>query len=362
MASEHSILVYPCEQLTVDDDTQRAARNALFGPLTQLSPGGWWFYDKDVVLNAQINPPVAASEAVAEQMGLAFMQATQDRWLSEGRTSYLFPLDSGHHRLELADTSLLSSGSRYLAWRLTWRVALSHGASAAVPEGSDGFAPAPGAEITLIIALTGRVVGGSATWRPLFDSRLEPQKTTPEDILEEVALSRAADSESEAESGHDHTTSGESDEGAIPMVFMTYWVADRIAHANHVDPRLQFAEFGAGHSHGAPLIVPVTDLGLSAEIITVASESTRTVTLVPWIVGPEGSIDMRSPPAGLKAVWTVQPVGAAPGEGATVIANGAPLKLEGLYHVTLSVTSENGPIARAHTDVCTSRAASRAFV
>lgn len=362
MDSPH-IQVFPTLDLLSRPEIEKAARDALFGPRMAVYSGGWAYHDRKGLLKLPISPVTVATADAAENVAIQFMQAAQERWARAGQTAKLFPLDRSVFRLARAETRQIWSKRRPLAWMLTWTVLADIGPDAALPNGQrTRFVPIDMAEIKLTISLTGRVVGGSATWRPTGRPVSVEQHVEPDAVLRTITAQR-----SQTGSDHDHGAAAPASGGAThsaadtssrqpqPFFELRYTAGSRHVVANFIDPRIHYVE--PGHVHGPGLVIPVTDYGLSAQILTSARRAedgeTGQITVAPWVTGCRGTVSMVPLPAGYRAHWAVVDLtDDAETENPVFRDGGAPLTLGGLAHVSFTVSNETGCIAHAYEDIC----------
>lgn len=350
--SKPQIFVYPCTSLTASPQTVKAAGAALFGRNTAVFPGGWRHYHENLVRKAVIAPPVVATADLAEAHALQFMARANERWRNAGQDSDLFPT-APHFRLVKQEVAMLKAGSRHLAWRLHWVIFAQSGPGAVLPPDHAGdWAPVEHASVVLIVSLAGVVLGGSAHWRPTGVAIAADQVQTPLGLLEHL---RAAAGAREAAPHHDPVKAPAAAVD-MPLVSMHYSGGTRSEFRNFLDPRLRFHE-GIGNSHRPDLVVPMTDYGLSAELVSTARRSgtgttaTGEVTLHPWVVSCRGTVSVGQPGVGVASYWTVTSL-ADPGDAVPArIPGGSPLRLQGLYDVAFTVRNDRGCIAHAHAAV-----------
>jgi hypothetical protein len=349
--------VHPTLDYLASAEIQKAARDALFGPKTRLMPGGWSFHDRALLSKLAISPPVVTSGDVATTYATTFMTEANERWARTQSDSALFPLDRGRFRLVRTEVTQIVEGRRPLAWRVSWLVTANCGPSVRLPAGvEDRYAPVDGAVISLVVSLTGRIVGGSATWRPTQAPLAVEQRAFPDEIHEALTEARAtaaaspsADDDGEAH-GHDHDAPSPA---ALPPPEMRVSAAARAEYCRFLDPRLHFIPLE--HGHTPPLVVPMTDYGISVQILTEASRGSGQrgrVMAHAWVVNHAGAVPMSPPAEGYAAHWTVLDPTLGPDAVPDKIEGGAPLALTGLKHVALTVTNAKGAIAHAHAEVC----------
>jgi hypothetical protein len=351
------IQVFPTLDLLSRPEIEKAARDALFGPRMAVYSGGWSYHDRDTLKKLPISPVTVTTADAAEEVAMQFMQAAQERWERAGQTTKLFPLDRAMFRLARAETRQVWAKRRPLAWMLTWIVLADTGAAATQPRGQRGrFAPIDMAEIKLAISLAGRVVGGSATWRPTGRAINADQHVDPDAVLETITSQRARASGGD---GHGHATPSPTAPAPepVPQPFfeLRYSAGARQMVTNFIDPRLHYIE--PNHPHGPGLVIPVTDYGLSAQLLTTGSRAEDgdrgEITVAPWVTGCRGTVPMVPLPGGYRAHWAVVDLTENSEEETPVFRDGgAPLKLSGLAHVSFTVMNEMGCIAHAYEDVC----------
>ncbi len=345
------IRVFPTVGFLDSDDIQKAARASLMGPKTRLLPSGWSYFDRKALAKLPITPVKVPTLKEAEKTGLAFLAKAQKSWQAAGQKTALFPLDTALFRMTRVEGRMIRSGKRSIGWRVTWIVFADVGSTAERVAGTkDGFTPVGGASITLIVSLTGRVVGGSATWRPTAAPMVKPQKQTPKALIAHLAKNMVKSTDD------DHgATKAKPKTPQLPTVEMRYVLGARAEFNTFLDPRLLYIRPDAHHA--PPLCVPVTDYGVSVDIISLALNSGRTgadgeVELHPWIVTADGSISTATLPKGYKAHWTIIDTGSDTNTAPSKVAGAGMLKLKGLGRAALTVTNPNGAIAHAHADVC----------
>jgi hypothetical protein len=353
------IRVFPTVDLLGGDAIEKAARDALFGPKTRLMHGGWSFHDRELVSRLPIAPIVVANAGKATEVGLAFMKEANARWARTQKNSALFPIDKGLFRLLRAEVIQIGKGRKPLAWRVGWIVLAHVGDGAALPRGlKSRYVPVAGACISLVVSLTGRVVGGSATWRPTLAPVLAPQLVTADVLETEFAAARKSAS---AETGaHDH---GGPKSAAPPAPLppeLRYTAGGRAQLCAFLDPRLQMADDSEGH-HPAT-VIPMTDYGVSLSILTLAAKAADgrgEVTLIPWALTGAGAISLNPPPDGFRAHWTVVDPATDASQKPQRFSNGAPLVMKGLARVALTVVNPKGAISHCHAEVCSAVDAAR---
>lgn len=351
--------VFPTLDLLGGDAIEKAARDALFGPKTRLMHGGWSFYDRELVSRLPVAPIVVAGPAKATEVGLAFMKDANARWARTQKDSALFPIDNGLFRLVRAEVIQIGKGRKPLAWRVGWIVLAHVGNAAALPRGlKSRYVPVVGAAISLVVSLTGRVVGGSATWRPTRAPVLALQLVIADELEAEFAAARKATPA--AADGHDHGVRDSVPHAAALPPELRYVAGGRGQLCAFLDPRLQMVDESEGH-HPAT-VIPMTDYGVSISILTVAaktSDGEAAVTLIPWTLTGKGAISLNPPPNGFRAHWTVADPAADPGRKPDRYTNGAPIVLRGLARVALTVVNPKGAISHCHAEVCSAIDAAR---
>ena len=347
--------VFPTLDFLATAEIQKAARDALFGPKTRLMPGGWSFHDRALLSKLAISPPVVASGEIATTYAETFMAEANARWARTQADSALFPLDRGQFRLVRAEVTQIAEGKRPLAWRVSWLVLAQCGPQAQRPAGvQDSFAPVTGARITLVVSLTGRIVGGSATWRPTKAPLAVEQKALPDAVHREIseaaagAAPEAAHHDAGHDGGHDAPTAG-----AWPVPEMRMAAGARAEYCRFLDPRLYFLP--PGHGHTPPLVVPMTDYGVSVQILTEAARGSGQqglVTAHAWIVDHAGTVPMTPPADGFGAHWTVLDLTGGQDAQPQRVEGASSLSVTGLKRVALTVTNATGAIAHAHAEIC----------
>ncbi|GAB4576862.1 MAG: hypothetical protein Tsb0019_02690 [Roseibium sp.] len=365
------INVFPTVDLTGSAGIQEAVRSALFGPSTKIFPGGWSFYQPERLSKAPILPVKVASATAAFETAAAFMKKADQAWKGLGQESDLFPLNEGYFRLVPVEAQLLKAAKRPLAWKISWLVFCHIGRQAERPDNMETrFAPVDQALISFTVGLTGHILEGSATWRPTRPPVAREQKARPSAVAKELSKQRRAEAHAgHADPHHSVTVSTRATTGqkgkpsgspaataSSTVLELRYSAGDRSEFSNFLDPRLRLFATGS-HGHGPPLIIPMTDYGLNAEIISIARRSKRPgrdgmVELHAWVTDCTGAIVAAKAPRDLAAHWTVRPLDAfGPRTPYRHIGFG-PLRLRGLAEVAFTVRNSAGCIAHAHTQVC----------
>lgn len=350
------VQVFPVVDLLSDAKITKAARDALFGPRMRVFPGGWSFFDAALRDRAAITPPVVATAQMAETVGRRFMADANDRWAKAGQTSLLLPTDPTHFRLIRTATRQLSRGKRPLGWALTWLVFANLGSGAAKLTGmTDPFVPVTQAVVKLTVTMTGRIVAGSASWRPTLPPLRVPQVQTPEGLRAHIAAARAKapPGVGHEATDHGHAPGAKGAPPSQPLFGVVFAAAERSEFCTFLDPRITMGD--PANQHGPGLVVPMTEYGLSASIVTAGSRDIAgqgRITAMPWVIGCTGTVPVNPLPTGYAAHWTVQDMtaGAAAPHGA--VAGAAPLVLSGLAQVAFTVTNPKGAIAHAHAEIC----------
>jgi hypothetical protein len=346
-----STRIFPTVDLLSTAEITKATRGSLFGPKMRVFPGGWSFNDRGLLEKLAIVPPVVASGDIAAEYGLRYMRDANRRWVKAGQDSLLLPTDASFFRLVRAETRMISRGRRPLAWRITWLVFADLGTGGErTAEMPDGFAPVSNAVISLTVSLTGRIVGGSATWRPTRRPFPAAQEVTPKTLFDKITAAHAATGDNE---GHPH--GGGLAQAPPPAgLEIRYAAGERAEFCNFLDPRLHYIDPGNHHAPG--LVVPMTTYGLSAQILTFAeragSGGAGRVIAVPWVTGCHGSVPLDPLPAGHRAHWTVLDFADGPEAKPRAFSGGEPLKISGLKQLAFTVTNDTGCIAHAHAEVC----------
>lgn len=355
----NTIRVFPTLDFLDGDTVGKSARDALFGPKTRLMHGGWSFHDRALVSRLPVAPIVVANPAKATEVGMTFMEEANARWARAQRDSTLFPTDKGLFRLVRTEVIQIGRGRKPLAWRVSWIVFAHVGNAATLPRGlKSRYVPVPGAVISLVVSLTGRVVGGSATWRPTRAPLLAPQRVTADALEAEFAAARRA-APAEA-GGHGHGETASAAPASVLPPELRYVAGGRGQLCTFLDPRLQMASESEGH-HPAT-VIPMTDYGVSVSILTLAvkaNDGQADVTLIPWTLTGAGAISLNPPPTGFRAHWTIADPAADPGRTPRKLADGAPIVLRGLARVALTVVNPKGAISHCHAEVCSAVDAAR---
>jgi len=342
-------------------DTERIVRETLFGLKMKLFPGGWSYLDQKKLRDVPNSPVNASSPEEAVELGVAFMRNAQKQWEQAGQSSQLFPVGN-HFKLVKRKAVQITVGKRKVCWRVEWNILGQPGKdSKYIPTVAKDFLFIENAIIVLYIAQTGNIIGGNAHWRPTAKPRSVIQNLLPDQFLEHVNAARSK-GHADDEHGHEAESEKSSTKGQATM---HYSVGTRTEFRNFVDPYIRFSE-RAPHSHEPNLVVPVTKYGVHAEILTRArrvgtiSSGTAEVEVIPWVNMHDGS---KSPRADrrIKGHWTVLSLGDEPKKRPRKVPLSGPLRLKGLYEVTLTVQTAQGGIAHAHSDVCSALAPKTVF-
>lgn len=355
---EHQVYVYPTLDFLSHPEIEKAARDSLFGPRMQVFSGGWSYHDPKQLLKLPISPVVVANANNAEEIGLQFFQDAQSRWAAAKQESKLLPIDSDSFRLKLVETKQLWNKRRPLAWTITWAVLANLGSVAKLPNHqSDRFVPVDFAEINLTISLTGRVVEGSATWRPTSRPLRVTQHALPDQILAALMAAKQASPVGHHDDNHVGYTGEAVQQQSTPSAYLEMRFAAGVRHdaTQFIDPRLHYVE--SNHSHGAQLVIPATDYGLAVQILTVAEYHTdrqsAAITVTPWVTSCHGAVTLSPMPVGHQGRWeAVDMMVDAEEEEPVVYTGGEPLTLDGLWHVSFTISNELGCVAHADAEVC----------
>ncbi len=367
--TSRSINVFACSSLLSSKQQQKAARKSLFGAHTVLREGGWSYYDRESIEQAVISPVRVSDLAKAEEVALAFMQSANQKFAANGGVGDLFPLNKSLFKLKVAEQLIYKSGETPKAWKLTWAIFANPGTSANIPEGSGPWPHVSNSHISLVIELSGRILGGDASWRPITSTLSAKQLLSSTQIVEEISAARADTTTSAAghtnshshDHGTDHTNTQSTETVSTtrtePVLVMVYRNASPGEYRNYIDPQffLMEAESG-GHSHGPQLEIPATQYGICVNLLKSISSTTGEgeVKLQPWVVAAEGEINLAEAGSNYHVHWTVRRFGDPDLNNIQYYKSATALRLRGMYEVALTVRTEIGAIAHAHEFVCSS--------
>ncbi len=358
-----SINVFSCESLLSSNQQQKAARASLFGPNTVLREGGWSYYDRDSIENAVITPTRVKDLETAKEVGLSFMEQANQKFTSKGGSGELFPLNKSLFKLEVAEQLLYQAGDAPKAWKVTWAIFANPGGAADIPVGSGPWPHISNSHISLVIELSGRVLGGDASWRPVKSTLSAKQLLTSTDIIDEINTARSAQQHSVSESGDaqnsehahaDQSTTANADSpasNASLAAALVYRNASPAEFRNFIDPHFFLIEQeGEGHSHGPQLEIPATEYGIAVNLLKTISSTTGEgeVMLEPWVVTAEGDINLATAGSEYHVHWTVRRFGDPDPKNIKYYKSATALRLRGLYEVSLTVRTEKGAIGHAH--------------